>query len=788
MKTACVSFIAAVALSGVVWGEPSSNRWMTEPSLSMTNFVEGSSVVLDAGAPAFGEVVSDYSAAALAALPAGSYVLHLSVAETEDHAGLSYEIPFTVRAPLAATIGAAPNAQGQREATLTFGAVDYARTATIVWGGADAGARAQSWQFSQDLGEVPAGAVQATFVLPAEVGTTHFNARIVLTASGLSASAYVQDGLVLHYDALENVGRGEFDGQATKWENLVSNQTHFSLSESGAWFNRDHLDIPAGKAVSRYFPTLSDGSNEDLFPRGAAKTVESVYWIAPEALAGAEPGKYHYLVDVCHDAYFTTRCKVDNYVCGIFVGADGASYVMRSTDRTRNNADFLTAPQAYSLVNEPDASRSNIRVNGTAYVSGNVTAGDNYCYATNKTSHSCKIQLGHANNTCAMNVSTVRVYDRALTDVERAHNYAVDAARFFGEVTPALQVPTAFAVTINRQTGKADVTCAPASVTRRLCIAWDCKDRGTMTNAWANVAEVGVLPAGSGHLADVVLPAAVQKARGARVFLVDVYDSTSYVQDDLIFHYDALENAGRGTYDAAATSWANLASTSSSGLDLDVSAAKFDGDHLAIPEQTDLRKDFRSGILSRDQAKTVESVYWLDADTIAGAAGSTIYLLDACHDGYFVTRCKTDNFTCCMFVDEDKYGYIMRGTDATRNNADFLAAPQTYSMVNAPAAAQSDMRVNGSAYVAGNATEGYSVLYKKSEDPASEHSDKIVLGSKSHSVRLNVSTVRIYSRALTDEERDHNARIDRVRYCGDAAPTLASDYQVVNRSFAIFIR
>ncbi len=72
------------------------NSWLTNPSLSSTEFEEGSAVTINMGAVRFGVRQANYTAAELAGLSAGSYTLVVSVPEADNYTGLAKSIPFTV--------------------------------------------------------------------------------------------------------------------------------------------------------------------------------------------------------------------------------------------------------------------------------------------------------------------------------------------------------------------------------------------------------------------------------------------------------------------------------------------------------------------------------------------------------------------------------------------------------------------------------------------------------------------------------------------------------------------
>lgn len=75
-----------------------TNSWLTEPSLSSTEFEEGSPVTISLGSVKFGVRQANYTAAELAQLTVGSYTLVVSVTGTDNYTGLTKSILFTVTA------------------------------------------------------------------------------------------------------------------------------------------------------------------------------------------------------------------------------------------------------------------------------------------------------------------------------------------------------------------------------------------------------------------------------------------------------------------------------------------------------------------------------------------------------------------------------------------------------------------------------------------------------------------------------------------------------------------
>ena len=86
-------------------------------------------------------------------------------------------------------------------------------------------------------------------------------------------SRYVQDGLVAHWDGIENAGAGvAHDPAATTWKDLVGGR-EFTLT-AGVTVNDDRLTFP-GNASS--YGNLSEADTAATFGLATNGTVEIVY-------------------------------------------------------------------------------------------------------------------------------------------------------------------------------------------------------------------------------------------------------------------------------------------------------------------------------------------------------------------------------------------------------------------------------------------------------------------------------------------------------------------------------
>ena len=105
-------------------------------------------------------------------------------------------------------------------ADLAFDAVPYARAIYLVWGAADAGRRTNGWDNVAACGTVAPDSASADVALPAGYDPATQYARFVLIDSYDSAS-YVTNGLVAHWDGIDNAGRGLHDAETTTWKDLA---------------------------------------------------------------------------------------------------------------------------------------------------------------------------------------------------------------------------------------------------------------------------------------------------------------------------------------------------------------------------------------------------------------------------------------------------------------------------------------------------------------------------------------------------------------------------------------
>lgn len=90
-------------------------------------------------------------------------------------------------------------------------------------------------------------------------------AAVAFAAIGWAASAaYVTDGLVLHYDAIDNAGAGVHDSSATSWKELTGRGLDFDLPSGAAWGD-DCISFPrVGQTRSVLGSDFTDMTQQDF--------------------------------------------------------------------------------------------------------------------------------------------------------------------------------------------------------------------------------------------------------------------------------------------------------------------------------------------------------------------------------------------------------------------------------------------------------------------------------------------------------------------------------------------
>ncbi len=695
-----------------------------------------------------------------------------------NYGGLAGEIPFAGAVPLTATLSYdGTRATGAR---LTFSAEAVSRVLWVVYGDADLGETAEGWTGLKRLAAIPAGSDSVEVVLPSAIGRAYGTFRFVLRTD-IRTDAYVQDGLIAQWDARDNAGRGLHDDISPVWKDLVGN--HDIVAQDLAFSSSDVM-LPTGVTVT--VPLAN------ALPDTMAKTVEGVFRTDGTFDFG-NPSRMDF-INAGNDGTISFRDNGYRLV-GVFVNReDRCAYYTKDETSEHSTAARLRSWANYSGVFAPRASESSLWVNGDVFTTGLKTldGADNYYWcAASGFDHRDDLRFANLSRANAFYAS-VRVYNRALTDAERTANAEVDRIRFLGDdellqVSPVYTVPVAFSATIHRATETADFSFAVSHVARRLLVAWGGGgDRGTATNGWTHVEQLAEVARGVRSLTGVALPKGALLTSGVRFFLEDVYVSDDYVQDGLVVHWDARDNAGRGTHDAAASVWTDLAGGHDLALDAGTGIRVEEG-FVFLP--SGVRLDVAVEGLARTAPKTIEAVGWSDKDTYEFESSGRVDILNVCNDAAISFKGTVDTtYVSAIFVDKTGTARYNTGLDLTVNRKETVLTPMSYSLVNMPEpqeSAYSSLFVNGAPYITqGSVTDADTTVNFYTS--AFTHTGNVQVGFKR--ANLYLACGRVYNRALTDAERAWNAQIDRVRFCGDAAPIDVTDFIPVRQGTYLIFR
>lgn len=205
---------------------------------------------------------------------------------------------------------------------------------------------------------------------------------------GPSAASYIQDGLILMLDGIENAGWGLHDAEASVWKNLADD-TDGTLTDSGAWTS--------------------------LGRTGVSGISDAIVRI---------PGRWdYYHVETC--GYLGSKnnpadnqyMKLGRYGCAYKGNATAAAFISNGTTRWRVlDAIQSDTPFSFGLCTRPYSAF----VNG---VECSMVVDDSESYSGENDTQRFFVN-------CLGVLYAVRKYNRQLTAEEVAHNYRVDKMRF----------------------------------------------------------------------------------------------------------------------------------------------------------------------------------------------------------------------------------------------------------------------------------------------------------------------------------------------------------------------
>ena len=389
------------------------------------------------------------------------------------------------------------------------------------------------------------------------------------TTGGYDADSYVQDGLVLNYDGIRNVGLDQPHSKTTTtWVNLA-NPGYFDLTRkdkatpSGAWTDVGFAFTNTSKTVGAYF-VKGEGYS---FP-----AEYSLQTLLDAKVSDQVDGTCSYVMfngGTWQKAALGIRTKSDyNYayyfVCDTAFGASTRPRIVNESKEYTYGTAIVSGKTATFF-------------EGTkAPTSGSVETGYVLQTASATAQKTDQLAIGGGQDgqqNLTGQIKSFRLYHKVLSEDELVWNRAIDDYRYFGKMfytiplTNAVVTSTFPAVSGDQPGGVYAVdadgyTFTAPSSTNVNGRAYTCT--GYTLETWDNTTGTwGVAVAHNDEFS-----CAVTETSCVRITwqwmpgdgIVTRYTTADYVQDGLILHYDGIRNVGVDqphSYDT--TQWKNLA-------------------------------------------------------------------------------------------------------------------------------------------------------------------------------------------------------------------------------------
>ena len=572
-------------------------------------------------------------------------------------------------------------------------------------------------------------------------------------ALDVSSRTYVQDGLIMQFDAIENVGVGEpHDAAAGTWKDLVvANAGEYDMtvsSANGSWSDTALVTDGRAAGASGVSPTsLLIQTMEGCYTydvRRAGKDSTVLY----------SSGIY---AGIGNDAKMIWHIGFNAYAANLIVGGNCNRY-----NFDRNDSDFYTM----CWIRDGDVAFQD----GTNIASAATTAG---WRAENDRKDVQTIGSMGNSYPAAGEVHAIRLYDRKLPDVVIAFNSNIDQIRFKDVEPTSLTWPEGY----RYQEGQ--------GIEYSVTVLNDVGTHGGFTvngehyatayENWflvnTNVLTITAVPAigyrfvrweGAGLTdADPGNPT-ISKVNPGPLAIKPVFELASidmYVSKGLVMQFDAIDNVGTGTHDATAPVWKDLVSANAGAYDLTVSSEHGSWNDTALVSDG-LGASAANKKSPPATVQTMEGCYTYDSaqPSVSGVIYSS-GLDDGTKMTYQITLLNTER------------GLIFGG------NVPMFAIGNDYSGTHSVCW----MREGQKAYydgnqLAGNGThDGFNISAYNYGRRGKQGVGALVseqVKETNNPIPVKMHAIRFYDRKLTADEVAFNANIDKLRFCGADPATL----------------
>ncbi len=553
-----------------------------------------------------------------------------------------------------------------------------------------------------------------------------------LAASTLSAASYAQDGLVGQWDGIENAGTGLHDANTNYWTDLTGQSGDFALFTDVASFTADGLKKNTAGIMA---------TNVTATARTDVRTIEVVVSGAPAS------GWVH--------AFLITKDQTVSF----------------NNDRTGGNRDYFFDYNkgGWRTLQKPEQETIAITYYGNGNTSSNFyqngvkPAGskttNNWGAPTYPTMHigGRTGQTGNDYQAHGYTIHAIRLYNRALTNVEIRRHATIDQIRFFGAPAELMPSSTTCSLIATAGTGGMaaidDVNASPdATAKATLTYSQDVYPvalravplPGWKFSGWTG--DFSCVIEGSASTPVIVITSGCGRAYHATFELDPGNPEIPYVTNGLVGHWDGLENAGEGIHDASSGRWVDLSGRGGDFV-LRTQTATF--------TETGLKKKAAgvcaTNLLVHTDVLTIESA--VSGVPAAGWVNAVFLGKNQTH-----TFCNQTENKRQFFFDYDHHKWNMTG------QPNELTMSVTYAM-------NGDTLQGQSFYLDGAPPQNGSVYGQNMYWGGDVHTNTWIGGRMDYTnggdyktYDYTVHALRFYNRALSEGEAAYNSAVDRLRF------------------------
>ncbi|MDR1300552.1 MAG: IPT/TIG domain-containing protein [Candidatus Nomurabacteria bacterium] len=603
---------------------------------------------------------------------------------------------------------------------------------------------------------------------------------VTITGSGWAYDAakdYIQDGLIAHYDAIDNTGLGDnYHANATStWKDLSDSGADLTLHAGDNSFDGDGFVV---KSATNYWYVPPFG---ELPTGNSSFTIEARYlFVGPLSIAsggscivgwGASSNNLANCVGVrtanqlLHGFYnndinidFPSANSTANTLSVSYEAGSGPAW-QQTARQAYGNGQILAYQSLGGTVQWTDPT---VPSNKCLYIGSNIDVVG--CGGSSK---------GNAMNDTNIKFQSVRIYNKALTDAEVEQNHQVDRARFIA--TPEITIGGAVCTNV-----------AVVSATKLTCKTPSHAVAETVNVDITYDGQTSTLPS-SFTYQDLsitgISPTSGPTSGGQRVTITGAnlpYAATSdYVQDGLVAFYDGINNTGEGDkyHSTTTTTWKNLAGTAylpdaTMCQNTDCSSVSATGNASWAGNSVLFASGNNSSWLklapyALQGNVTIEAVYSKNGYGVQ-------QFLSNVQDGGFALSTETggvavtDNLSFLQYING---GYQRT---LANNGAWFNGSVVSLSGLNVDTGSSCKVQLSANGAIQDTIDIGNPCVYKQPDNnttwaigvnPNGQN------GSDSFTSNSNYYALRLYNRALTTEELAQNATVDQLRYV--QVPTIS---------------